>query len=179
MPAFSLWVNMSEKILIGKILKPQGIKGEVKVKPILDKIERITSFDSIFIGKNSEAFKVEKTDVRFGYAYITFSSVKTRNDAELLRNKPLYVTRDEFGKLDENSYLLDDLIGLSIVYEGTNICAGKIVDIEQFGSADVIHVLSSEGREYQLPFLKAIFRDVDINNKVTYVDKSTYEEMKI
>ena len=149
------WVNMKNQILVGKILKPQGIKGEVKVKPILDKLERFSS------------------------AYVTFSNIKTRNDAERLRNKDLFVSRDDFGKLDENSYLLEDLMGLDVVYAGTKQCVGKIIDIDQFGSADVINILSTNGRTYQLPFLKAVFVDIDLASNVAYVDKTLYEEMKI
>lgn len=170
---------MENQILVGKILKPQGIRGEVKVKPMLDKLERFETFEHFFVGKNKEVFEVEKIDVRFGYAYVTFSNIKTRNDAETLRNKDLFVSRDAFGKLDENSYLLEDLIGLNVVYEGTSQCVGKIVDVDQFGSADVINVLSSNGRTYQLPFLKAVFVDVDLSSNVAYVDRALYEEMKI
>lgn len=170
---------MNNQILVGKILKPQGIKGEVKVKPMLDKIERFSSFKYFFVGREKQVFQVEKIDVRFGYAYVTFENIKTRNDAETLRNKDLFVSRDDFGKLDEDSYLLEDLIGLNVVFSGTNVCAGKIIDIEQFGSADVIHVLGSDGRKYQLPFLKVIFVDVNISEGVAYVDKSCYEEMKV
>lgn len=170
---------MKEQILVGKILKPQGIKGEVKVKPMLDKLERFSSFERFFVGRKNQIFEVEKIDIRFGYAYVTFKNIKTRNEAETLRNLPLFVSREDFGQLDEDSFLLDDLIGLDVIYQGTKQCTGKIIDVEQFGSADVIHVLSGDGRKYQLPFLKTIFVDVDIPNKVIFVDKSAYEEMKI
>ena len=173
------WVNMKNQILVGKILKPQGIKGEVKVKPMLDKLERFSSFKHFFVGREKVVFDVEKIDVRFGYAYVTFSNIKTRNYAERLRNKDLFVSRDDFGKLDENSYLLEDLMGLDIVYAGTKQCVGKIIDIDQFGSADVINILSTNGRTYQLPFLKAVFVDIDLASNVAYVDKTLYEEMKI
>lgn len=178
-PFFKLQENMKNQILVGKILKPQGIKGEVKVKPILDKLERFSSFEHFFVGKEKSLFEVEKIDVRFGYAYVTFKNIKTRNDAETLRNKDLYVSREDFGKLDEDSYLLEDLIGLDVVYSGTNQCVGKIIDIDQYGSADVINVLSTDGRKYQLPFLKAVFLDINLSDGVIYVDKKMYEEMKI
>lgn len=170
---------MKDQILVGKILKPQGIKGEVKVKPMLDKLERFSSFEKFFVGRKNQVFEVEKIDIRFGYAYVTFKNIKTRNEAETLRNLSLFVSREDFGRLDEDSFLLDDLIGLDVIYQGTKQCAGKIIDVEQFGSADVITVLSGDGRKYQLPFLKTIFVDVDILGRVTYVDKTTYEEMKI
>lgn len=170
---------MQNQILVGKILKPQGIKGEVKVKPMLDKLERFSSFKTFFVGREKKLFEVEKIDVRFGYAYVTFTNIITRNDAETLRNKDLFVLREDFGQLDEDSYLLEDLIGLDVVFLGTKQCAGKIIDVEQFGSADVIHVLSGDGRKYQFPFLKRIFVEVDIPQKVVFVDKIAFEEMKI
>ena len=54
------WVNMKNQILVGKILKPQGIKGEVKVKPMLDKLERFSSFKHFFVGREKVVFDVEK-----------------------------------------------------------------------------------------------------------------------
>ena len=170
---------MQNLILVGKILKPQGIKGEVKVKPIIDKHERFSNFDKFFVGKSKKEMMVETIDVRFGYAYVTFKEIKTRNDAETLRNFQLFVSREQFGKLDEDSYLLDDLIGLDVIFENESECAGTVVDIDQFGSADILNILTSKGRIYQLPFLKTIFKSVDLSRKVIWTDKKAYEEMKL
>lgn len=168
-----------QEIIVGKILKPQGIKGEVKVKPIIDSLDRFSSFKVFYISKLKKCLSVEKINIRFGYAYIKFFDINTRNDAELLRNSNLIVNSQDFGHMDKDSYLLDDLIGLDVLYEGTSTCVGKIIDIEQFGSADIIHVLDANEREYQLPFLKTIFKDVCLDKKIIYVDKQNYEDMKI
>ena len=47
---------MEQKISIGSVLKPQGIRGEVKVKVFLDSAEELKSFKRVLIGGGGAAF---------------------------------------------------------------------------------------------------------------------------
>ena len=74
---------MQKKVLIGKIVKAQGIKGEVKVMPITSDIQRFKKINYCFINN----IKYTITHVRIGadnFAYLTFSEITDRNAAELL-----------------------------------------------------------------------------------------------
>ena len=41
---------MFKKIVIGEVLKPQGIRGEVKIKPLIDDVSDLKSVKKVFIG---------------------------------------------------------------------------------------------------------------------------------
>ena len=72
-----------EKICIAKILKPQGIKGELKCKPFTDE-NFFQNLKEVFI--HDKRFDVLSSVYRFGYVYITLNGVNSRNDAERFRN---------------------------------------------------------------------------------------------
>ena len=162
------------KILIGKIVKPQGVKGELKVYPADTNLDIYKKITTIYFENSDEPIKLTKISLRQGFMYITFKGCNSRNDAENYRNKQIFAQDDEIN-LQNGTYFIDDLINLDIVDQyGNNI--GTIVDIESYGAADVITILEDK-REYKVSFLTSIF--VKVLEDVVIVDKQKYDEAKI
>lgn len=163
-----------QKVAIGKIIKPQGIKGECKISFLTNDLSVFDNLKQVFVG--DKLFDIKHLSIRFGFGYITFAGVVDRNQAELLRNKKLFIDKEDIS-LKEDEYLIEDLIGFKIVNQDLKEL-GILLDIEQFGAADVF-VIEQYKREYRVPFLKSIFLKVDINNKQIIVDENSYDEVKI
>lgn len=162
------------KLLIGKITKPQGLKGECKVLPLIDDEGVFNNLAKVTVGDTS--YNVINCDYRFGFAYITFEGINDISLAEKLRNKKIYIPRDEY-ILKEDEYFVDDIIGFTIEdIKGNYI--GKLIDVEQFGAADIF-VITENGREYRVAFLKDIFFKVDTESQTIVADKTKYNEAKI
>ena len=112
---------------IAKILKPQGIKGEVKALPLTNVLAVFKSLKNVFV--QSKEMTIEKISMRQGFLYIKFSEINSRNDAELLRNLKLYVSKDYLQNFkQEDEFFIDDLIGM-VIYDENNILVGQIVDV--------------------------------------------------
>lgn len=141
-------------IEIAKILKPQGIKGEVKALPLTNVL---AVFDNIEICRvGNREMKIEHISLRQGFLYIKFEGVNTRNDAELYRNQDILVEKSFVEDLkDEDEFLIDDLIGM-VIYDDHGDMVGQIVDIENYGACDIF-VLEKEGREFEVPFVEDVF----------------------
>lgn len=158
-------------IEIGKIVKPQGIKGEVK---IISEREPKTyeSLSSVYI--DGREFKVESLSCRDAL-YVKFFGVDSRNDAELLRGKTCFASEDELKSLGENEFYFDDLIGSNVVSEsGSEI--GTIEDIEQYGAADVI-LIRERNMLFSVPFLDSIFLKIEDGKAI--VCEEEYNNLKI
>lgn len=159
---------------IGKITKPQGLKGECKVLPSIDDEKVFKSLKEVCI--DGKTFAVLNCDYRFGFAYITLEGINDITLAEKLRNKKIYISKEEY-KLEEDEYFIDDIIGFRLEDENANQI-GTLIDVEQYGAADIFVVLEN-GREYRIAFLKEIFTKVDQAEKVIHTIKSKYDEAKI
>lgn len=145
---------MNKVIEIAKILKPQGIRGEVKAMPLSNVLAVFNSLKSCLVG--DKMLEIEHLNIRQGFLYIKFVGVNTRNDAETLRNKFIRVEKELLeNSKDEDEFLIDDLIGM-VLYDDEGSLVGQIVDVENYGACDIF-VIEKEGRQCQAPYVKDVF----------------------
>lgn len=162
-------------LIIGKIVKAQGIKGEVKVVPITDNVLRFNTLKSVFIDDNRK-LNVQSVRIDGEVVYVKFVGVDTRNDAELLGGKFLSVDRDNATPLQENRYFIVDLLGC--VVKCKKKIFGTLIDVLQHGAADV-YVLSDNGKTVMFPALKDVLINVDVDKKTIEVDERRFEEIAV
>lgn len=144
-------------VCVGKIIKPQGIKGEVKILPLIDIPAIFNGKHELFLEKRKTPFKT--STFRLGYAYVLFKEISDRNVAEKYRNKFVYITKDEFEKLSVDDFLLEDLIGM-LIYDEENAFVGQIVNVVDYGFDDIL-VIKEDDHLYEVPFKKQIFMSKD------------------
>ncbi|MBQ3079160.1 MAG: 16S rRNA processing protein RimM [Clostridia bacterium] len=170
---------MTDYLVIGEILKPQGVRGEVKVRPITCDIGRFEDIESVYF-KKGEAY--EEKGVAFvrgdlDAVYLKFDGVDDRNQAEEIRGELLYVDREHAVELDEDENFIVDLIGLKGVDDEGNEY-GTLKDVMQPGGNDV-YVFRDGRREMLLPALKSVVLEVDLENKVMLLCASRLREVAL
>ncbi len=148
----------------GKIVTTHGIKGEVKIMPYTDVPELLCEFDRLFLGKNHEEIFVERSRVFKGMVIAKLEGISTVEDAEKLRNKILYMHRDDL-ELDEDTYFIQDLIGMEVKDADTGFMYGKIADVMQTGANDV-YVIKGEEKEYLVPAIADVVVSTDIDENI-------------
>jgi len=128
---------MEKMIEVGKVLKPHGIKGEIKIQNLSFGHFDFTPESEVIIDGN--AYIIESASVMRDIAILALKDKQAERPvglegARTLAGKSVLVPR---GKLVlKNEFLCVELIGKSIVSEG--VVLGKINDIENYGSADVV-----------------------------------------
>lgn len=126
-----------EKIEIGKIVKPQGVKGDVKVVLFADNNFDFARVTQVFV-ENIQANIQKIYTLSDGCYGVKFDIIESRNIAESYRGKPIFVDKNKI-ELQSGRYFIADLIGKTAeLNDGTVV--GKITDIQNFGSADVIYI---------------------------------------
>lgn len=163
---------MLDKLKVGLIVKPQGIKGEVKIQPLTDDINRFKSLKEVII--DDKNYRVLKAVIGGGTVFLTISGINDRNTAETFRGKFLYVTRENAVPLEEGRYFIADIIGCELVNDkGEKL--GQITDVTP-NRVDVITVKKTNGKIMRFPFLNDLVVDVDIiNQKMTVLAKRLAE----
>jgi 16S rRNA processing protein RimM len=157
------------KALFGTVLKPQGIKGELKLRPTSNAI-----VETVFI-KNI-AYKILSMSYREGFCYTLLSGVADRNAAELLRGAELYYERAP-EELRTGEYFTEDMIGSSVLAGATVI--GKITSVASYGAADVITIAGADGRTVSFPHLKRLVTEFNPTDKIMILSEDIFKEVAV
>lgn len=148
---------MKKYLTIGEITKPHGVKGEVKVFPQTDDINRFLKLKRVFI--DGKEVKVIYVTVGADRAIMKLEGAESVDDAEKLRGKRLEVPREEAVKLEKDAYFIEDLKECQVVdTEGKAL--GKVYDVIYTGSNDVYWI--QQPKELLIPALKTIVESVDV-----------------
>lgn len=148
----------------GKIVTTHGIKGEVKIMPYCDSAELLAEFDRLFIGKNHDEIIVERARVQKNMVIAKLEGINTPEEAEKLRNKMLFMHRDDL-ELDDDTYFIQDLIGMEVKDADSDVLYGKIADVMQTGAND-IYVVRGEEREYLVPAIADVVISTDLDSNI-------------
>lgn len=156
-----------EYLEAGKIVTTHGIKGEVKIMPYTDTPELLCEFDRLFYGKNHDEIYIEKSRVFKNMVIAKIEGINTPEEAEKFRNKILYIHRDDL-ELDEDTYFIQDLIGVEVKDADEGTVYGKITDVLQTGANDV-YVIKGNDREYLVPAIPDVIILTDIDNDLMLI----------
>lgn len=153
---------MSE-VLIGEIIKPHGVQGELKVHPITDNPQRFKKLKEVTLVQNKESrrLRVLSAKVQPDGVYLTLEGISNRDEADKLRGWAVKIDRTEVPPLKEGWYYFE-LEGMQ-VYEGETHL-GTLTQVLQTGANDVYLVKGSKG-EICVPALKTVVKNVDVPGK--------------
>lgn len=163
---------------LAQILKPQGIKGEVKLKPFVDDLSRFDELAFVYIKKSGEYIKREVQSERTykHFAYVKLEGCDDRNTAETLRNMMLYIDRENAAPLDDGAHYIADLEGCSVVTtEGTVL--GELVEVISTGATDVYSVKGE--KSFMFPAAPHVILKKDVDNRCITVDSESLEQMAV
>lgn len=162
---------------IGRVLKPQGIRGEVKIAALTDDPSRFELLKSADVG--GRALRVEKVRVGNDGVYVKFAGVDDRNAAELLRGKFVSVDRAAAVPLEAGEFYIADLIGAELRERGKACSIGIIKSVESFGAADVVTVELTNGKNMSFAFTAALDAELDEQRKILSVDGKRLGEVAV
>ena len=157
---------MLPNLEIGQIVNTFGIKGIVKVKPFTDDINRFDNLKTVYIEKNNtqKEYEIEEVKYHKDMVLIKFKGVDTVEQAELLRNAYLTISRDSVEKLEEGRYYIVDMLGLE-VYTDEQVLLGTLDDIFNTGSNDIYVVKDKQGKQILLPAIQDVIKQIDMENR--------------
>lgn len=159
--------------VVGKVLKPQGIKGEIKILPLLTDFEDFKYFTTLQIKNNT--YKVASCRVHQGYAYVKVEGITDCDMVETMRDEMVYASRDELPELNEGEYFITDLIGCVLVDQQNNRL-GKITDVLNYGASDILQIMDGT-EEILCPYLNELFVEVNLTDKSIMVDVKKFKEL--
>ncbi len=160
----------SDRILIGKIVKVRGLRGDLKILPFTWRPERFHDLEKVWlISKTGESkfLSLKRVRVEGSMVFVRLDEAPKRELAEEFVGWEIYIDEDQRDSLPENHYYLDDLVGCEIICsENGNV--GKIKEIIDLPANDVWVVIGKYG-EVLIPAIHEIIEKVDTQNKTVNV----------
>ena len=170
---------MVQQVVVGQILKAQGIRGEIKVKPICDDPERFFDLKTVdIVGTGS--CRVLNCRVNGGFVYLYLDKLYNRDLAEEVAGKFLTIDRADV-ELEEGRYLIADLLGCEVRFEDGEVL-GKLEDVLQTYAIDTYAVACADGRKVRFPAVEKAVVDIDpekgciVLRRVGFAEVCCYED---
>lgn len=154
-------MNTNEKILVGKIVAPQGLRGEFRVQTFSQTPKDFQHFRVLSDKFTPEQFHfVRLLNPKSDVIIARIDTIFDRNGAETLRGTELFILRSDLPALKSDEFYQYDLIGFSVVRDSKNI--GIITGFQNFGGGDIIELDNGE----MVSFVGA---NVDTDKKIVIV----------
>ncbi len=151
---------------IGKILKPQGIRGEFIVYLESDFPDWLQKRKHIhaWYGDTMARWAVKKARFQGQKLVFHVDALPDRNAVEAARDTKLYVTEEEArtANQDPDFFFNNDLIGLTVVDDKDDTAYGEVVDIIEMPGQNLIEVVDAKQRKFLIPFAAALVPAIDI-----------------
>ena len=166
------------EVVVGRIGKPHGIRGEVTVDVRSDEPDRRYAVGAVLLAEaprgsafSHRSLTVARTRWHQGVLLATFEELADRNAAEAARGVVLtaHVPADEEPE-DPEEFYDHQLVGLQVHdVDGTPL--GEVVGLLH-GAQDVLRVQTKDGREALVPFVAALVPEVDLaGGRVVVADR--------
>lgn len=150
-------------LIIGRVLKPWGVRGEVKIEILTEFPERFASLRQVFIGDDAKLFLVDHARLHGKSALLKFKGIDSPEDAEVLRNQLVQVALEDAVKLPEGKLYLYQLMGLRVVTTDGD-ALGEITDVLDTGANDV-YVVQDGTREILIPAIEDVVKRIDLERR--------------
>ena len=162
-------------LILGEILRPHGIRGELRLKVQTDYPERmINELESVYIGKDPEEddaqeYTIQSARFHQDYILLQLNEIQDRNTAELLRGLFVMVELENAVPLEEDEFYLFELIGLTVKStKGEEL--GTIQDVMETGANDVYIVKGRKYGELLIPVHDETLVDVDVESGIVTIN---------
>ncbi len=157
-------------IIFGKIVRPHGIKGEVKIVPMIPWPDGFRVTGSIFLEGSSQNQWVEIEHGRWGKdgAVVKIRQVQDRNTAESLRTFMVKISRDKMPALSSNGHYDHELIGLKMMTRSGEM-VGIVKKVLHLPAQDVYEIESSKGM-VMIPAVDAFIKKIDLKKQVMVIE---------
>jgi 16S rRNA processing protein RimM len=149
-----------QRLTIGRIVGPHGIRGEFRMFLLTQFPERIPQLPGVYIGEDGQFRKIRRARLRDSLAIMLVEGIDSRDDAEARRNDLVRISLEHAAPLEEGEFFHFQILGLQARDEDGNVL-GEVVDIIETGANDVYVIRDLDGNEMLIPALHDVVPEID------------------
>ncbi|MCC7452067.1 MAG: 16S rRNA processing protein RimM [Anaerolineae bacterium] len=163
-------------LILARILRPHGVRGDLSIQVVTDFPERLNDLDTVYLGLNpADSANLTAYEVTWARRakkdqwLLHLEGVDDRNEAEPLRNQYICVSLADAVPLEADEVYLFQVIGLN-VQTSVGEALGRVMDVIETGANDVYVVRGEAYGEILLPAIPTVIRNIDPDAGVMIVD---------
>ncbi len=157
----SLTPGEPEFLAVGKLLKPHGVRGEMRMEIWTDFPERLRAGVTVYLGKARHPARIKRLRGHTSSPLIAFDEFESREAVGAFRNQVIFVRTADLPPLPEGEMYQHQLLGLQVVTEdGTPL--GVIAEILETGVNDVFLVRPPQGKDLLIPDIDSVVLQVNL-----------------
>lgn len=166
--------NPPEYLMLGRILRPHGVRGELKVSTLTDYPERVGELERVYIGKDvddshAKPYTVAKARLHQKYILLTLDDIADRDEAERFRQLYVMVSLDDAVPLESGEFYLFEVVDCRVeTADGETL--GIVKDVIETGANDVYIVDSPTHGDVLIPVTEETIIEHDIENGVVRIN---------
>jgi 16S rRNA processing protein RimM len=149
-------------LVVGKLRRPHGLRGEILMEVITDFPERLKRGLEIFVGEEHRPLRIDSLRKNDQTILIAFEGFPTPEAVGEFRNQYVYVRAEDRPPLPEGEYYHHQLIGLRVVSEEGQALGTLTYIMDMAGANDVYVITPEHGPEILLPALTETILEVDL-----------------
>ncbi|HEC34113.1 MAG TPA: 16S rRNA processing protein RimM [Chloroflexi bacterium] len=147
-------------LAVGRVLRPHGVRGELRVGLLTDYPERLSLHRLLYLGAEPRPYEVEGVRFHQGAALIKLVGCDDRNEAEGLRGQLVQIPIEAAIPLEKGEYYHFQIVGVEVVTdEGESL--GLVAEVLDTGANDVYLVRGPRG-EVLIPAIEEVVRELDL-----------------
>jgi len=155
---------------IGRVVKPHGVKGKMKVEYFGEDLHRFFSYREIFIENEKsglESYEILEVIPQSPRLIVRLKGIEKIEEIEPLIGKKILIQKEALPELEEGEYYWVDLLGIKVeTQEGKRI--GKVKEIFPTGAHDV-YVVEGKRGDIFLPAIEEVIRSINLKKRVMKV----------
>jgi 16S rRNA processing protein RimM len=157
--------DLPERVAVGRVLRPHGVRGEVVVEVLSDVPGRLAPGSQVLAswhGRSPRPSRLVTVEVHRPHksgALVHFAGVDDRDRAEELRDALLEVDRSQVPEAPEGTYYWYQLLGCRCSVDGKDL--GEVTDLLEDGGG-LLLVVSDGERQVPIPFVQSFLKEVDV-----------------
>ena len=151
-------------LVVGKLRRPHGVRGEILMDVLTDFPERLAPGVRVFVGEDHQPFLIRSSRRQMEAMLVSLQDYATPEAVGRFRNLLVYVRADEIPDLGEGEYYHHECIGMMVIDEG-GARIGVITEILESSAHDIFVVQTEDKKEVLIPMTDEVVLKVDVKQR--------------
>lgn len=153
-------------IYVGKIVNTHGIKGEVRLLSNFEEKDLVFKKDfKVYVGDERKELIINSYRPHKEFDMLTFRGIEDINQVLKYKGKKVYIDKEDL-HLKEDEYLLEDLIGMEIIFDGEAL--GVVKDIYEAPQGKLLYITFA--KNYYIPYNNYYIKEIDTKKKEIHAE---------
>lgn len=162
-------------LVLGRIQRPHGIRGEMRLQVITDYPERIADLDTVYIGSDPyddqavTPYTIASIRSHREQLLLKLEGITERDDVDPLRQQLLMVALEDAVPLEAGEFYVFELLGMAVVTAtGENL--GRVAEVLETGANDVFVVKGGSHGEILIPDIPEVVLEISLEDNRVVVE---------